>query len=322
MWVPAPLPVIEPGEAGVDPADLTMPPAFDRLAAPPVFVCGSARSGTTWTFDLFDRHPEVHAICESWILSQTHGITSILAQSYWSTSATEAWRERVDAPFGAIQSVPYEEVVQDLGALVADWFMKTVRPEHRFLVAKEPIDVRATAILFPEARFIHVVRDGRDVALSMKRASETWDPSMGVGLPMEFRAEAWRRQVENVRAHRDLLGDRYLEIRYEAMRADPESAMRTVFDFAEIPYGDELLQSIRDATKLSSYSDAPRDSGFRGGSKGGGWREVFTPREARAFDRAAGELLAELGYDVPTRKWRRRPPPASSPEAPAVLSAH
>src|SRR4051794_6348883 len=277
MWVPAPLGIVRPTAAGVDPDVLTMPRAFDRLAAPPVFVCGSARSGTTWTFDLFDRHPEVHAICESWILSQTHGVTSVLAQPYWSVSTREAWRQRVDAPFGAIQTVPYEEVVQELGALAAGWFVRSMRPEHRFLAAKAPIDVRAAAVLFPEARFIHVIRDGRDVALSMRRASETWDPSMGVGLPMEFRAEAWRRQVENVRVHRDSLGDRYLEIRYESMRADPETALRTLFDFAEIPHGDDLLQMIRDATDLSSYGDTPRESGFRGGQRGG-WRDEFTRR--------------------------------------------
>jgi hypothetical protein len=210
-------------------------------------------------------------------------------------------------------------------------------PEHRFLVAKEPIDVLATSILFPEARFIHVIRDGRDVALSMRRASATWDPSMGPGLPMKLRAESWRRQVENVRVHRDWLGDRYLEIRYESMRADPESAMRTLFDFAEIPYEDGLLQTIREATQLSSYGDVARASGFRGGGKGGGWRDVFTLREALAFDMAGGRLLAELGYEVPTRRWspsapwRRRSPlkpafaeasprSASPSEAPDVLS--
>src|SRR5690349_20017781 len=125
---------------------------------------------------------------------------------------------------------------------------------------------------------------------------------MGVGFPMEFRAEAWRRQVENVRMHRDWLGDRYLEIRYEAMRADPESAMRTLFDFAGIPYVDALLRTIRDATELPSYGEVARESGFRGGGAGCGWREEFTLRDALAFDRAAGGLLAELGYEVPTRR--------------------
>jgi hypothetical protein len=297
MWVPAPLKVVEPSAAGLDPNALSSPAAFDRLAAPPVFICGSARSGTTWTVDLFERHPEVRAICESWILCQTHGVTSILAQQYWDVGARRAWQERVDVPFGAVQLVPYADVVRDVADLVARWLVRDMPSQQRFLVAKEPLDVQAAAILFPEARFIHVIRDGRDVALSMRRASETWDPTMGVGLPMEFRAEAWRRQVEGVRTHRARLGERYMEIRYEDMRADPVAATRAMFDFSEIPYDERLLDEIRATTELSSYGETSRKSGFRGGGAMHGWQGSLTRREARSFDRVAGDLLEELGYE-------------------------
>jgi Sulfotransferase family len=307
MWVPAPQTVVEPTAAGVDPSELSSPTAFDRLAAPPVFLCGSARSGTTWTVDLFDRHSEVRAVCESWILCQTHGVTSILAQEYWDIRARQAWEERVDVPFGAVQLVSYDDVVRDVGDLVARWLVRDMPAEQRFLVAKEPLDVRAAAILFPDARFVHVIRDGRDVALSMRRASETWDPTMGVGLPMEFRAEAWRRQVEGIRMHRDSLGDRYFEIRYEDMRADPIASLRALFDFSEIPYDDRLLEDIRATTDLSSYGETSRKSGFRGGGSKRGWKSSFTRRERRGFDRVAGELLEELGYERDATRWGPRP---------------
>jgi hypothetical protein len=297
MWVPAPRAVVAPSAAGVEHRVLAMPEDLDRFAAPPVFICGCARSGTTWTFDLFERHPEVHAICESWILSQTHGVTGVLTQPYWDTAERAVWQQRVDMPFGAVQLLPYEEMVRDVGALVARWMVRTANDQHRYLVAKEPLDVRATAILFPKARFIHVVRDGRNVALSMRRASESWDPTMGVGLPMEFRAEAWRRQVENVRAHREFLGERYLEIRYEQMQADVVSAMQTLFDFSEIPYSDAVLAQIRANTDLESYDETVQRSGFRGGGRNRSWREELTAREVIAFDRVAGDLLAELGYE-------------------------
>ncbi len=278
MWVPAPRKVIEPAAAGANPNALAMPSAFKRLAAPPVFVCGSARSGTTWTFDFFDRHPEVRAVNESWVLSQTHGLTSLLAQPYWDLGVKKAWQERTEVPFGTGQLVSYEEMARDLGELIAGWFVHRIQDKQRFLVAKEPIDVRAAAVLFPRARFLHVIRDGRDVALSMRRASESWDPKMGRGLPMSFRAEAWRRQVENIRAHRDVLGDRYLEVRYEEMRRDVTGVLRGLFGFAEVPYDDALLREIAAATEVSSYDEAGRRSGFRGGGKRGGWRTEMTVR--------------------------------------------
>lgn len=305
MWVPAPREVIDPADAGIETGALEMPQVLEQLDAPPVFICGSARSGTRWTFDLFERHPEVAAVSESWILSQTHGVTSILTQPYWDKLTTQAWHDRVEMPFGAVQLLSYAEVLRDLRELVARWMTKGLGPEHRYLVAKEPLDVPAAAILFPKARFIHVVRDGRNVALSMKRASETWDPTMGVGLPMEMRAEAWRRQTECIRAERGRLGERYMEIRYETMRADLKQALRTMFDFAQIRYEDRLLDEIAASTRLSSYGERVRRSGFRGGGESGGWESAFNLREAWGFHRAAGQLLADLDYEEDRRWWLR-----------------
>lgn len=302
MWVHAPQKAVDPGAAGVDPDTLTMPDALARFAGPPVFICGCARSGTTWTFDIFDRHPEVCGVCESWLLSQDLGVAGVLSQPYWDTAEREGWRERLHVPIGAVEFVPYADMVRDLGALVAKWLVGAASEEHRFLVAKEPADVRATAILFPEARFIHVIRDGRDVALSMRRAADTWNPAFGAGLSMEFHAEAWRRQVENIRAHRDYLGARYLEVRYEDMQADPVEAIRTLYDFAQVPYDDALLNGIRGQTEISSYAEGARRSGFRGGGGNRTWRDVFSASDAFRFSRAAGDLLVELGYEE-GRRW-------------------
>ena len=281
-----------------------MPEPVAPLASPPVFIAGSARSGTTWTIDVFGRHPEVCAITEPWILTQTHGLTSIFAQREWNPQASQNAIERVGIRHAAVQLLSYEEMVREVGELVARWLMRPVREGQRFLAVKEPLDVYATAIMFPEARFVHVIRDGRDVALSMRRASESWDASMGVGLPMSWRAEAWRRQLENVRAHRDFLGDRYLEIRFEEMRRDVGATARTLFDFSSIPYDDTILAKVQADTALSSYSDNVRESGFRGRGEVGGWRDTFTLREAIGFDRAAGDLLVDLGYERDRSWWR------------------
>jgi hypothetical protein len=187
------------------------------------------------------------------------------------------------------------------------------------------MDVHATAVMFPEARFIHVIRDGRDVALSMRRAPESWEPAMGVGLPMAWRAESWRRQVENVRAHRDFLGSRYVEIRFEDLRADVAAAAHALFDFSGIPYDDTVLERVRAGTELSSYSDAVRRHGFRGRGKVGGWQGGFTLRDAVGFNRAAGDLLIELGYERDKGWWREllpRPLRAASDRHTGYFQSH
>lgn len=290
-----------------------MPRALERLDAPPVFITGSARSGTTWTLDVFGHHPQVCAILESWVLTQTHGVTGIFAQREWNPAASKSAQDRVGQRHAAVQLLSYEEMVRDVGALVARWLMRPVAPEHRFLVAKEPLDVAAAATMFPEARFVHVVRDGRDVALSMRRASTSWDPSMGVGLPMSWRAEVWRRQVENVRAHRKTLQGRYLEIRFEELKADIVTAARSLFDFSSIPYDDAVLERIRKGSDVTGYDPTVRRSGFRGPGEAGGWRAAFNLRDAWGFNRAAGDLLVDLGYEH-DKTWYRDfiPVPARS----------
>jgi hypothetical protein len=305
MWVPAPQAVVGPAEAGIDPSEVQMPEALSRLAAPPVFITGSARSGTNWTLDLFKQHPRVCPIAESWVLTQTHGVTGIFAQREWEPRASQDAFDRVGIRNAAVQLLSYGEAVREVGELVANWLMRPVGSEQDFLVAKEPLDVRATAIMLPEARFIHVIRDGRDVALSMRAASESWDPSMGVGLPMSWRGEAWRRQLENVRMHRDLLGDRYLEVRFEDLKRNVAQTARRLFDFAGIPYDDELVRRVESDTRLANYSQAVRKSRFRGRGEAGGWRSRFNLRDAIGFNRAAGDLLVELGYERNRRWWRQ-----------------
>jgi hypothetical protein len=287
-----------------------MPEALGGLEVPPVFVAGSARSGTTFTLDVFGQHPEVCTLFETWLFTQTHGLTSIFAQREWDPLVSRSAWERAAVQPAAVQLLSYREMVGELGDLVATWLMRAVRQEHRFLVLKEPLDVHAAAIMFPEARFVHVIRDGRDVALSMRRASESWNTSMGVGLPMSWRAEAWRRQVENVTAHREYLGSRYLEIRFEDLRADVVATARTLFDFAGIPYDDRVLELVRAGTELSSYSETARLSGFRGAGAIGAWREQFSRRDAIGFNRAAGDLLVELGYERDRSWWRELLPAA------------
>jgi sulfotransferase family protein len=302
----APAISITPELAGIPRTRLTMPKAFDSLEAPPTFITGVARSGTTWALDLFDRHPDVCAVFESWILTQTHGVTALLSQPQWSPEFYDAQRRNSGLDHAAVQLVPYEEMVGQLGELVAGWLMRAVQPGQRFLVEKSPLDLAATATLFPEARFVHVIRDGRDVAVSMDVASESWAPEMG-RMPLFVRGRVWASGVQKIRSIGETLGDRYMEISYENLKGDFIGATRRMFEFAGVPRDDALLEQIREQTQLDkSYGSATRESRFRGQGRTGGWPERFGLRDALRFDRAAGELLVELGYARDRRWWRRR----------------
>jgi hypothetical protein len=301
----APNRAIDPEAAGVGGRPRPMPEAFARLDAPPVFITGHARSGTSWTLDLFDRHPDVCAIFETWLLTQTHGITGVFTQAQWQPAFHEGQRDQLGVTPGVVQLLAYEEMTRELGELAARWLMRPVKPEQRFLVEKSPVDLAAADALFPEARFVHVIRDGRDVALSAENASESWDPGMRRSEPLAERGRRWRGEVDELRSFGPQLGDdRYFEVRFEDLKSDFQTHVRRLFDFAGVPSDDETLELVSRETQLSSYSDAARASGFRGKGRAGGWRERFGMLDALAFDRVAGDLLVDLGY-APDRRWWR-----------------
>ncbi|HEY7631084.1 MAG TPA: sulfotransferase [Thermoleophilaceae bacterium] len=298
-------PSIRPDQTGTAAGRLSMPNAFEPLAGPPVFIAGVARSGTTWVLDLFERHPEVCAVMETWLFTQTHGITGVFAQPQWVPEFYELQREKTGLEHATVQLLPYQEMAAELGELAARWLMRAVQPGQRYLVEKGPMDIDAVAAMFPEARFIHVLRDGRDVAVSLDVASKSWAPEVGRA-SLALRGEHWAVGVEAARASGRALGERYLEVRYEDLRADFDSSARRLFDFAGVPYDDALLAQIRSQTQLDGYGAATRASSFRGKGQAGGWRERFSLRDARAFARATGDLLVELGYASDRRWWWRR----------------
>jgi hypothetical protein len=160
-----------------------------------------------------------------------------------------------------------------------------VQPGQRYLVEKGPMDIDAVAAMFPEARFVHVLRDGRDVAVSLDVASKSWAPEVGRA-SLALRGEHWAVGVEAARASGQALGERYLEVRYEDLRADFDSSARRLFDFAGVPYDDALLAQIREQTQLDGYNAATRDSRFRGkGQAGGLARALLAARRPRVCPR-------------------------------------
>ena len=298
-------PSFRPDQAGVAPERLSMPKAFSPLAGPPVFIAGVARSGTTWVLDLFDRHPEVCAVMETWLFTQTHGVTGVFAQPQWVPEFYEMQQEKTGLEHAAVQLLPYEEMAAELGDLVAGWLMRAVKPGQRYLVEKGPMDIDAVAAMFPEARFIHVLRDGRDVAVSLDVASKSWAPEMQ-RTTLAVRGAHWAVGVDAARESGRALGDRYLEVRYEDLRADFANSAQMLFEFAGVPFDAALIEQIRSETQLDRYSSATRESRFRGKGRAGGWRDHFTRRDARDFGRATGDLLVELGYAQSSRWWRER----------------
>jgi hypothetical protein len=153
------------------------------------------------------------------------------------------------------------------------------------------------ANLFPEARFVHIIRDGRDVTLSL--LEKDW----GVSNAIEG-ALFWKQRVEAGReAGRSLGPDRYREIRYESLVDDPEATVRSVCEFIELPFDPAMLRYYERPREEVSRSSPRRGTRKRDGrlrlppTKGlRDWRHQMSKADVAAFEILVGNLLQELGY--------------------------
>jgi hypothetical protein len=146
------------------------------------------------------------------------------------------------------------------------------------------------AALWPNAQFIHIIRDGRDVAASQMREHGTWGYS-----DIEVAARAWVRLIENARSHSRGLS--YMEIRYEDLVSDLERSVRAICEFAGVEFEPVMLDHSSAHHSLfenpynhPSYKQAAQPVNS---SAVGRYREDLSPEDIATFNEivAAAALL-------------------------------
>ena len=159
--------------------------------------------------------------------------------------------------------------------------------------------------LFPDARFVHLIRDGRDAALSFLSVpaglmTEGWGhPRDAAGFACQWATEVASARELGARVG----GQRYRELRYEALVADPEGELRTVCAFAGLEYDPAMLDYVgqTDSARKAHQqrlNEPPRQNVRE-------WRTEMSESDRHAFEEVAGALLAELGYEVEIRGTAR-----------------
>jgi hypothetical protein len=277
-----------------------------RLASPPVFIFGMARSGTTWVFDILNGHPLVGGALETWLFTRHDGVAPLFGKTHWPDPG------RPSSGLGRLMS--RDEFVSDIRHLTGRWLSRAVGPQHQYLVEKTPNHASVLPLIdevFPDARFIHVIRDGRDVAISVDAAASTWAPLWRRTFARSIRTTAatWKRTVLQGLTARSFLGERLLEVRYERLRADPIRGAHEIFTFAQIPVTTTLLAEIAERTDLRHYRTG--EQRFRRAGEVGQWRQRWSQRQGAIFDLIAGDALVGIGYEEHRGWWlalpRRRP---------------
>jgi hypothetical protein len=269
---------------------------------PPLILLGVSRSGTTLLRVILDRSPGIAIPDESFfvpLLARRHGRT-IDADRFLEDVARVpticAWGLRVEDIAPRVWSgMPTAEAVAAIFEAEAE---RAGKPRWG---DKTPMYMRHVTLLerlFPAAQYVHLIRDGRDAAasfLEMPRGTytRTWAHPRS---PAQF-ACLWRKEVRSARGLGGRVGaDRYHEVRYEQLVADPAQTMATICAFATIPFEEEMLQ-YAGALDVSAKPHQQRllhapTAGVRS------WRRDMSAADVASFEDVAGDLLDELGYDV------------------------
>jgi hypothetical protein len=275
------------------------------MAIHPVFVVGVPRSGTTWIQRMLAMHPEAWGLLETYMFSRASGLGALLDSTPPARKSGD-----FDLPLPGLGRIfDREELVAELRSIASGW-LRRGSDGSRFVIEKSPwhlSDLDVIAEILPEARFVHVMRDGRDVAVSVVAARRSWSqveqrsPSATVREVAGVWADAMRRR-ETARA---LLGDAMLEVRYEDARSDPARTCRAILTHCGMPFDEDLVRRTVEATGFGR-ADRPHGEGSpsRAGQVGQ-WRERFGLRDAWSFERRAGEALEQTDYEPDRRWWRR-----------------
>jgi Sulfotransferase domain. len=285
-----------------------------------VFLIGAPRSGTTWLQSLLGSHREVVTPQE------TDLFATFIAplQTWWDEQVGRSDSEQRERRMKGLPAVIDDAEFTALLAGFIDHVLDAIReldPAATVIVEKSPAHSRHTELIakyLPDAAFVHIVRDGRDVAASLQSAAKGWG-SYWVSGGMKSAARSWRTSV--LSARRAATTGNYTEVRYEQLRGgDPEPLQRA---FAACGLEVDLarcaelleefsLQRMTDGSAASPIAlggemsqrhdgvDEPK--GFFGRGKVGGWSESWTDEDRLLFDAVAGDLLVELGYE-PDHAW-------------------
>ena len=284
-----------------------------RSLCEPVFVVGMNGSGTTMLLDCLGRHPQLYAFPhETRLIPFLMARQGVYGDLEVDSNFRRFWDDVRSLPVfreeNGNRPVPLPEDWRDqprsLAAILDAVFRHfAVTTSKRRWCEKTPQHVqhlRALGTLFPHAKFIHIIRDGRDCAASFHRR---WyrRPELTV-----FR---WKKVVAMGRAQGGELGpSRYLEVRYEDVTASPGPALRSICEFLELPFDAAVLESDQPFLQVDPGETA---RGLKQNS--GKWERYFSPRTRERLDRIAGRMLATCGYhtgrpdsDLDISGWQKR----------------
>jgi hypothetical protein len=282
-------------------------PLSPDQAPAPFFIIGSGRCGTTLLRAMLVSHGSVAIPPESNMIPaaiRKYSALSFLDWAdlcrlviadfeslpdfpHWQTSLAGAYAKAVALPSGqralaTIIDVIYRCYIEQHFPAASIWGDKT--PANTTYV--EWIDQ-----VFPNARYIHMLRDGRDVVSSFVKS--------GIHSDLGRACEDWKARVAAARRFGEKSGERYLEVRYEDLVREPRQQISRVCALLGLEFREAMLRHERIAPRLTDVAVVPHHSQVMRGINAdriGGWTRNLSAQQQAYVQRTLRRGLIAAGY--------------------------
>ncbi len=267
-----------------------------------VFVVGAPRSGTTALAHALANHSDF------WTSEETHILYWLYGDGRF-VQEFERWRtDRASATWLRAQDVSAEEFLSYVGLGLNALFKQ--RSWGKRWIDHTPyyvLMIDALASMFPDATFIHILRDGRSVVNSMINvgatlsADEQSQMQAGEFLPpwsTDFRAacKAWRESVEAGAGARERHPRRLLEVRHDELSNDPESGFRAIYGFLAAEYESRPVDYWHSNRVNSSFAGVKKTRSRLSESEGA-WTS-WSKEQRQVFIEEVGDTMMSCGFTV------------------------
>lgn len=257
---------------------------------------------------MLNRHPELAVPFESGFIPEFYRAQERYGDLSDRYNAARLLRDIAEHPkvkkggliedADAILARPISRYGDLVHAIFAEWAARRGKPRWGDKTPAYVTELDVLWNLFPGCRIVHLVRDGRDVAVSLRQI--TWGSDHIPAVAVDWR---WKTTL----AHKigAVLGEHYLEVRYEDLVLRPEDTLRAVCAFLGEPYHKDMLE-FHATAELEMPKDSMRwhASSVKAPDPGKVelWRREMSAADRILFEDAAPDALGLFGYATERRR--------------------
>ena len=292
------------------------------------FISGAHRSGTTWLRRMLGVHPQVVTIAEARFVAPETDVNS-----WFSEKNFISWTELPTVKYGTgiLDRIDRKKLMDYIKAsMIEAVFLTQWKPHVRIIGDKTPLlycqKVDELKSLFPDSKFINIIRDGRDVAVSshfhmLREKNYSWFKSQKFGEEARKRfiegkkgqcklfdeesfrtvANAWTESITGGKRAQSIFGDNYFEVKYEDLLQNP-LILKDIFKFLGVSPNRIIAKYCIKRSTFERLSGGRKKgeedpkSFFRKGVVGD-WKNYINGKYKEMYKEMNGKLLIELGYE-------------------------